>query len=145
MGSDMIGAGISAIGDLRASFAQNEKKLSTYYAAIDDDRFPVERGYLLDDDDLVRRDVIMQLMCNFHLEVAEIERRHDIDFTSYFATELDDLTAPDGPMEHGFIEVDPQRLVVVGNGKLFVRNLCMVFDRYLRRRPNDRPGFSRTV
>jgi oxygen-independent coproporphyrinogen-3 oxidase len=145
MGTDMLGVGVSAIGDVRGSFAQNVKKLSAYYRALDGGAFPVEKGYLLDDDDRIRREVITRLMCNFHLSRTEIEERFGIDFGSYFAPELAELRAADGPVEHGFLEIHPDRLEVVGNGMLFIRNICMVFDRYLKEKRGDRPVFSRTV
>jgi oxygen-independent coproporphyrinogen-3 oxidase len=145
IGSDMVGVGVSAIGDVRSSFAQNEKKLSTYYEALDAGRFPIERGYVLDADDRIRREVIRQLMCNAWLDRADIERRFGIDFGRYFADELAELSAPDGPAAHGFVEVGPEHLAVVGDGRLFLRNVCMTFDRYLRRKDPSARMFSRTV
>ena len=145
MGSDMVGVGTSAIGDVAHSFAQNEKKLSTYYAALDAGRFPVERGYALDRDDRIRQEVITRIMCNFHLDRGEIEREFGIDFGEYFARELSELSAADGPVAHGFLEIHPDRLEVVGAGRLFVRNICMTFDRYLRDKQLDKPVFSRTI
>jgi oxygen-independent coproporphyrinogen-3 oxidase len=144
-GGDMLGVGTSAIGDVQGGLAQNTKKLSTYGEAIRSGRFPIERGVLLDEDDRIRRDVITRLMCNLRLEIGEVESRFDIDFADYFAAELDELRAPGGPVEHGFVEVEPGRLAIVGNGALFVRNVCMVFDRYLRREEPGAPRFSRTV
>jgi oxygen-independent coproporphyrinogen III oxidase len=143
--SDMVGAGISAIGDVGGAFAQNTKKLSTYYATLDRERFPIERGYPLDADDLVRRFVIAEIMCNLRLHVAEVERRFGIDFARYFEAELRELRAAGGPVEDGLLEVDPDRLQVTPRGRLLVRNVCMTFDRYLRAKTADRPVFSRTV
>ena len=145
MGSDMVGVGLSAIGDVRGSFAQNCKKLSTYYRDLDAGRFPVVRGYVLDDDDKIRRAVITRLMCNFHLDRREIEDGFGIDFDAYFATELEELRAPAGPVEHGFVSIHGDGLDVTENGRLFIRNVCMVFDRYLRAKRDDKPIFSRTV
>ncbi len=145
MGTDMIGVGVSAIGDIRGCYAQNVKKLSTYYRALDEGKLPIERGYRLDRDDLIRRHVISRIMCNFHLDRDEVEARFGIDFADYFATELAALTAPDGPVRHGFLELRPESLEVVGNGRLFVRNIAMVFDRHLRGKKGDKPIFSRTV
>jgi oxygen-independent coproporphyrinogen-3 oxidase len=145
MGTDMVGVGVSSIGDVRASFAQNVKKLSTYYAALDDGRFPVERGYLLSQDDLLRREVITRLMCNFFLDRGEVERQFKIEFGSYFATELSELAEQDGPVDHGFLKMDDDHLQVVGDGRLFIRNICMVFDRYLRTKKPGQKMFSRTV
>jgi oxygen-independent coproporphyrinogen-3 oxidase len=145
MGSDMLGLGVSAIGDVSNSFAQNEKKLSRYYAALDQNKFPIERGYLLDQDDLIRRHVITTMMCNFYVDRREVERKFGIDFERYFSTELGELQIADGPVDHGFLEVHPDRLEVLGDGRLFVRNIAMVFDRYLRTKQDSKPVFSRTV
>jgi oxygen-independent coproporphyrinogen-3 oxidase len=127
------------------SFAQNVKKLSQYYAALEEGRFPIERGYALDEDDKLRRDVITRLMCTFHLDIPEIEERHRINFQRYFAQDLAALTGPDGPVSHGFLEIHRDHLEVVGDGRLFVRNVCMAFDRYLRAKNLEKPTFSRTV
>ncbi|HUC42786.1 MAG TPA: oxygen-independent coproporphyrinogen III oxidase [Candidatus Sulfotelmatobacter sp.] len=145
MGSDMVAVGISGIGDVRGAFAQNEKKLSRYYEILDSGRFPVERGYALDADDRIRRETITRLMCNLWLDTGEIEREFSIDFASYFAAELAELTRPDGPVEHGFVAVEPGHLEVTGLGRFFVRNVAMSFDRYLKSRSGDKPVFSRTV
>jgi oxygen-independent coproporphyrinogen III oxidase len=143
--TDMVGAGVSAIGDVGGAFAQNTKKLSTYYATLDRDRFPVERGYPLDGDDQVRRFVITELMCNLGLDVGRVEQRFGIEFSRYFATELGELAAEGGPVADGLVEVRPDRVQVTARGRLLVRNVCMTFDRYLRRKSADRPVFSRTV
>ena len=141
--TDLIGAGITAIGDVRGAFAQNVKKLSSYYAAIDAGSFPIERGLALTPDDQIRRTVITQLMCNFDVDVEAIEGRFGISFRSYFAPELAALAA--GPAAHGFVAIRPDRLEVTTRGRLFVRNICMAFDAYLGSKPQARPAFSRTV
>jgi oxygen-independent coproporphyrinogen-3 oxidase len=141
--SDMVGAGISAIGDVGGAFAQNTKKLSTYYATLDRERLPIERGYPLDEDDLVRRFVITEIMCNLRLDVPALERRFGIEFSRYFERELRELR--EGPLKDGLLELEPDRLEVTARGRLLVRNVCMTFDRYLRAKTADRPVFSRTV
>jgi oxygen-independent coproporphyrinogen-3 oxidase len=143
--TDMIGAGVSAIGDVQGAFAQNVKKLSTYYQALDEDRFPIERGYALDADDRLRRHVITELMCNFTLDCRDVEARFGIRFAEYFAPELAELVADDGPAADGLVTVREDRLEVLPRGRLLVRNVCMTFDRYLRARQGDRPVFSRTI
>ena len=140
--SDMIGLGVSSIGDLAGAYAQNHKKLSRYYEAIDAGVPPVERGYLLSEDDRIRRDVITRLMCNFHLDRAAVEKAHGIDFASYFA---DEVAALAEPVSHGFVELTGDTIDVVGAGRLFIRNVCMIFDVHTRRRKGERPMFSRTV
>lgn len=143
--TDMLGVGVSAIGDVRGAFAQNTKKLSVYYATLDTGLFPVERGYVLDADDHIRRHVITQIMCNFHLDTRAVETTFGISFPDYFAVELEELAAPSGPVAHGFLEIGPGSLQVLPKGRLFVRNICMSFDRYLRAKPPDKPMFSRTI
>ena len=141
--TDMVGAGVSAIGDVRGAFAQNVKKLSTYYEALDAGRFPIERGYRLDADDRLRRAVITELMCNFRVRREEIERRFDLAFVPYFSRELDELSA--GPAADGFVTIGDSGLEVTPRGRLFVRNVAMVFDRHLREKSTERPVFSRTI
>lgn len=140
---DLIGAGVSAIGEVAGAFAQNVKKLSTYYAAIDAGRFPIERGYVLDADDRLRRDVIAGLMCRFRVDRADIERRHGIDFETYFREEIAEL---DGmPAADGLVTRDADGITVTPAGRLLVRNLAMIFDRHLRERRQSDPVFSRTI
>jgi oxygen-independent coproporphyrinogen-3 oxidase len=141
---DSVAVGISAIGDVRGAFAQNHKTLARYYQAIDAGRFPIERGYALSDDDTLRRHVITELMCNFHVSRSVVERKFEIDFGAYFAKELALLRADHGPIADGLLEVDDAALTVTPRGRLFVRNVCMAFDRYLGSH-EGRPVFSRTI
>jgi oxygen-independent coproporphyrinogen-3 oxidase len=145
MGTDMVAAGVSGIGDVRGAFAQNEKKLSGYYEALDQGRFPVERGYALNRDDLIRRDLITRLMCNLWVDTTALEREFGIVFPDYFAPELSALNADDGPVAEGFVSIAPGHIEIVGLGRFFVRNVAMVFDRYLLGRSGGKPVFSRTV
>ncbi|MGD8397085.1 MAG: coproporphyrinogen III oxidase, partial [Candidatus Eiseniibacteriota bacterium] len=144
-GTDMVGLGISAIGDVQGSYAQNQRKLSRYYEALDAARFPIERGYLLAQDDRIRREVITRIMCNFVVEAAEVEERFGIHFNRYFADEIERLRAADGPVSHGFLAVHGDRLEVLPPGRLFVRNIAMVFDAHLRTKDPEANLFSRTV
>ena len=105
---DMVAVGVSGIGDVQGLFVQNTKKLTEYYEALDAGRFPTERGYVLDDDDAVRRHVITSLMCNGHLDVREVEARFGVAFAEYFAAELAELTAPGSPQADGLVEVGAQ-------------------------------------
>ena len=141
---DCVAVGISAIGDVRGAFAQNYKTLARYYQAIDAGTFPIERGYALSDDDKVRRHVITELMCNFHVSRKVVEKTFRINFGAYFAKELTALAAADGPAGDGLIEIDDEALTVTTRGRLFVRNVCMTFDRYLKSH-EGRPVFSRTI
>ena len=141
---DMVGVGLSAIGDVCGAFAQNVKKLPPYYAAIDEGRFPIDRGYLLTDDDRIRRSVITELMCNFFVGRVATETRFGINFQEYFAPELAALAAEGGPVSDGFLRISPEGLEVTHDGRLFVRTICMHFDRYLPRHTGQ-TVFSRTI
>jgi oxygen-independent coproporphyrinogen-3 oxidase len=141
---DMVGVGLSAIGDVTGAFAQNVKKLPAYYKAIDAGRFPIERGYIQTDDDTIRRQVITELMCNFFVDRTAVEKKFGINFDRYFSSELETLMAPGGPISDGFLRIRPHGLEVSDDGRLFVRTICMHFDRYLRLHAN-RPTFSRTI
>lgn len=140
--SDMIAVGVSGIGEVQGAFFQNRKKLSTYYQALDSGGLPVARGYRLDDDDKVRQYVIQQIMCNFWVSRDEVKRRFGVDFDSYFRRSLDSLREV---RDAGFVEVTDEGLRVTDEGRLFVRNICMAFDRYLETKAAEKPVFSRTV
>ena len=144
---DMIGCGASSIGDVEGGFFQNEKKLVRYQKAIEAGQLPIEKGLISSADDRLRRYVITALMCAFRLDFADVETRFGIDFRSTFAQELEELRALE---DDGLVVLGDDRIDVVGAGRLFVRNVCMVFDAYLRQRlaeseASARPRFSRTV
>jgi len=140
---DSVGFGVSAIGDLGGAFAQNTKKLNRYKDALDSRLPPIERGFERSKDDEIRRDVIQSLMCNFFLDIRAIERAHRIEFASYFADPLRELDQ--GPGSNGFLTRTPEAIEVTPQGRLFVRNICMVFDAYLKSHEGGKQVFSRTV
>ncbi|HEX9730260.1 MAG TPA: oxygen-independent coproporphyrinogen III oxidase [Gemmatimonadales bacterium] len=140
--SDMVAFGISGIGDVQHNYFQNEKKLSTYYDTLDAGELPVARGYRLDPDDRVRRYVITQLMCNFRIAKADVERRFALEFDGYFEQATTRLAEP---LAAGFVELTDDAVTVTPSGRLFVRNICMAFDKYLDKPSTERPVFSRTV
>lgn len=140
--STMIGFGVSAISDLEGGYFQNCKKLSTYYEAMNAGRLPVERGCLLDEDDRLRRQVIMNLMCNFRVEKEAISKRFAIDFDTYFGSSISRLAELENAE---FLRNSEEAVEVLGAGKLFVRNAAMAFDRYLEAKREAKPAFSRTV
>lgn len=141
---DVIGLGISAIGDLRGAYVQNAKKLSRYTEELAAGRLPVERGVLLRGEDELRRAVISELMCNFRVDKRAIERRFGVAFDSVFAVDLERLRPL---VDEGLARVDGDSLGATPIGELFVRNLAMCFDTYWREKHEggDRPVFSRTV
>ena len=140
---DMVGLGVSAIGQVSGAYAQNHKKLSDYYADLDAGRLPVERGYALSADDRLRADVIQSLMCAFTVDTAALENRYGVSFHRYFGAELRELSAL---AAEGMAEITPERIRVTPLGELFVRNLAMCFDKYLAAaQQSAKPRFSRTV
>jgi oxygen-independent coproporphyrinogen-3 oxidase len=138
-GNDLVGLGLSAIGDLDGTFFQSQRKLHAYERAAAEGGLATERGYAPTPDDRLRRHVITELMCNFRLDRADVERRFGIRFDEAFARELEELR----PLaEDGLVQVDAQGVTV--RERLFVRNVCMIFDAYLGRH-RGRPRWSRTV
>jgi oxygen-independent coproporphyrinogen III oxidase len=137
---DLIGIGASSIGKVGDVYAQNARDLVDYSDAIDSGRLAIARGIRLSADDIVRRDVIMRVMCGGSLVFAEIERAHGIDFPTTFADELARL-APFA--DDGLIEITRDALRVLPAGRMLVRNVASVFDRYLGQATLQR--FSRTI
>ena len=126
---DLLAFGISAIGKVGPTYSQNVKTLDEYYDLLDSGILPVYRGIELNADDLLRRSIIQSLMCHFELSIESIEIAHLIDFRQYFATELDDL---DEMVDAGLVRVDDKWITVLPQGRMLVRAISMVFDRYLR-------------
>lgn len=139
--SEMISFGTSAIGEIGGAYAQNEVKLSRYFKAIDGGQLPTARGFFLSKDDVIRRWLIRRLMCDFYLDIAELKRRFDVDYAEYFAAEEEDLAEF---YAENFVGKDGDNLVVLPLGQIFVRNVAMVFDTYLKK-PEGHKRFSRTV
>ena len=137
---DLIGLGATSIGQVGDSYSQNRKELEEYYASIDAGHLPVYRGYHLNADDKLRRAVITDLICHFELNKAKVEQAYGIVFDDYFATELNDLAGMQGD---GLVQLSAERIIVQDAGKLLIRNICMVFDRYLREKQNQR--FSKVI
>ncbi len=125
---DLVALGVTSIGMVGDTYAQNMRTLDEYYACIDAGRLAIFRGIELNRDDLLRRAVISQLICNFTLDTGRVAAEWSIDFGAYFSSELDRVAAmvDDGlvTISDGVIEVQPP-------GRLLIRNICMVFDRYL--------------
>ncbi len=137
---DLIGFGMTSIGMVGDCYSQNQKTTEDYYTAVDAGRLPIMRGIVLDSDDKLRRAVITQLICHFVLDFSVIERAHDIDFAQYFSLELADLKIM---QQDGLLDMDATSLQVRPAGKLLIRNICMVFDRYLRDKQQHR--FSKVI
>jgi oxygen-independent coproporphyrinogen-3 oxidase len=126
---DLIALGITAIGKVGDTYSQNVKTLDEYYSLVDAGKLPVFRGIQLDADDLLRREAITQLICHFQLSMSRIAGQFAIDFPSYFSTELRELQAM---ADDGLVAIEEDLIRVLPAGRLLIRNVCMVFDRYLR-------------
>lgn len=126
---DMIGLGVSSIGRVGATYSQNAKTLEEYYDFLDQGQFPIVRGLALSRDDLVRRAVIMALMCQGRLSYESIELAYLVNFKEYFAKELETMAAQ---AEQGLVVMEDSGIQVTTKGWFFVRAVAMVFDRYLQ-------------
>jgi len=138
---DLIALGVSSIGRIGATYSQNAKTLEDYYDHLDQGRFPVERGLALSRDDLVRRSVIMALMCQGQLQFESIELSHLLEFSSYFAKEM---VALQSLAEQGLVVLDDFGIQVTPQGWFFVRAVAMVFDRHLQA-DRTRAQFSKII
>ncbi|HJW26099.1 MAG TPA: oxygen-independent coproporphyrinogen III oxidase [Rhodocyclaceae bacterium] len=126
---DMLSFGISSISKVGPTYSQNVKTLDEYYDRLDAGILPVFRGIELNADDILRRSIIQALMCHFELSIESIESAHLINFKEYFAAELGDLKEME---QAGLVRVDKDWISVLPPGRMLVRAISMVFDRYLR-------------
>lgn len=141
-GLNLIALGMSSISMLSSLYVQNHKTLGEYYQALDAGCLPTFRGVELTADDRLRREVIVELMCNFILRKAQIEARYGIVFDEYFGDALHQLQpfAADG-----LIHLGEDQVTVTSTGRLLIRNIVMNFDAYLQKKVDSKPHFSRTV
>jgi len=136
---DLLAFGVSSIGNVGNTFSQNVKTLDEYYAAIEKNTLPIERGLVLNRDDVIRQDVITQLICQFALNFNQIDQAWRIQSSDYFAHEL---IALEQMQKDGLLVLSEDGLQVTQPGRLLIRNICMVFDRYL---PEAQHRFSRAI
>lgn len=142
-GCDLYALGMSSISSLPDVYAQNWSDLLHYYEAIDSGKWPTMRGFRLSREDLLRREVISRILCHCVLIKSEIEAKFGIDFDSHFRSELEQLKALE---QDGLVKLLPDRINIIGLGRVFIRNVAMVFDAYLSEQMNRqaRP-FSKTL
>ncbi|HLF97298.1 MAG TPA: oxygen-independent coproporphyrinogen III oxidase [Methylococcaceae bacterium] len=139
---DIVGMGVSSIGRVGNSYSQNEREIDDYQRRVDSEGLAVFRGITLTPDDELRRAVINQLICHFELNPADFEARYRIDFAVYFALELRELAVMQAD---GLLAVDANGIRVLPPGRLLIRNICMVFDSYLRVGSNEKARFSKVI
>ena len=126
---DLIGIGVSAISKIGPTYSQNYRTLDDYYDKLDMNTLPIMRGLELKQDDLLRRSIINGLMCHFELSIESIEIAYLVEFDRYFAQEIVELKTL---QDLGLLKLDPQWITITPKGRLLIRNVCMVFDKYLR-------------
>ncbi len=136
---DLVGLGITSIGRVADSYIQNVKDLESYSLRVSQNQLPVFKGLVLTADDKLRRSVISQLICHFELNFSDIEQQFKIDFKQHFSSELDALLAM---QDDGLVELSSEKIKVLPGGRLLIRNVCMVFDRYLSQK---QPQFSKVI
>jgi oxygen-independent coproporphyrinogen-3 oxidase len=137
---DLVALGITSIGKVADSYSQNIKTIKEYTQVIESDHLPVYRGIALSQDDILRREVINQLICHFELCFKDIENAFSIDFSDYFADELKQIKEMESD---SLLELTNDKITVLPEGKLLIRNICMVFDVYLKKNKEQR--FSKVI
>lgn len=130
----MLSFGVSSIGFVGNSYYQNSKDLESYYNFINDKKLPILRGITLDNDDILRREIISQVMCQFSLDYGAVAKKYQLDFDRYFADELLDLAEC---AKLGLIEFTSTGFDVTNKGRFLIRNVAKVFDKYLRKHQNS--------
>lgn len=140
-GADLYAMGITSISQLKNVYAQNYKTEKEYYSALDNEKLPTAKGYQLTEDDHLRREVIMKLMCDFELNFTSIEQQFKIDFKTYFAWGLNNLKEMEAD---DLVEISDSGIKVKNMGRMLIRNIAINFDGYIERK-EDKAKYSRTV
>ncbi len=141
-GADLIGVGLTSIGEGADSYNQNFKVMAEYEEAINSGRLPFERGVVLNADDQIRQYVIMELMSNFKIDIERFNKLFDVDFVTYFADALEELK----PFaEDDLLTMDDKSIVCSETGTLLIRNIAMPFDAYMHQHKASKKTFSKTV
>ncbi|MEQ9561203.1 MAG: coproporphyrinogen III oxidase, partial [Woeseiaceae bacterium] len=137
---DLVGLGVSAIGSIGNAYSQNSTSTIEYEAILGRNQLPVKRGIAVDEDDQLRARVIQQLMCYDELDFARFRSEHNIDFAAYFS---DELLRLEPLKQDGLVELDEKRIAITPAGRLLLRSIAMVFDRYIATAHSER--FSRAI
>ncbi len=127
--ADLVAIGVSSIGFICDTYCQNSSNFDDYREKILAGQLPIVRGLVMTDEDKLRRQVITQLICHFHLDMKEVEKQWDIRFREHFSQELQELETM---VKDGLVTVDENSIHVEAKGRLLIRNICMVFDEYLK-------------
>ncbi len=138
---DLVGLGVSSISSIGNVFSQNSVTTLEYESLVESGKLPVRKGVVVDADDQLRADVIQSLMCYDELLFDEFDAKHDIDFRQYFAAEIERFTPLSGD---GLVELSENGIRITPKGRLLLRNIAMIFDRYINDAENDN-RFSRAI
>ncbi|QCD44639.1 oxygen-independent coproporphyrinogen III oxidase [Campylobacter mucosalis] len=139
-GADLIGIGVTSIGEGTRHYAQNHKDLDEYEKAIDSGILPYSKGILLNDEDLLRKNIIMSLMANFKLDIKDIEQKFGISFKQHFKDSLEDIK-----VLSDFVDISDDRILVNETGTMLIRNIAMCFDEYMAKFKDSKNSFSKTI
>ncbi len=140
-GTDLYAMGITSISQVGDVYAQNVKTETEYFEKLNNNEIPTFKGYRLNDDDKLRKEVITRIMCDFQLDFAKIERQFKIDFEKYFAWGLENIKEM---IDDGLVEINNGKLTVNEMGRLLIRNVAMNFDGFIERKM-DKARYSRTI
>ncbi len=127
--TDLVAIGVSSIGSISDSYSQNSSNIDDYREMVTAGKLPIVRGLVMTNDDRLRKQVINQLICHFELDIKKFEAEWEIDFKQYFKSEMKKL---DSMVEDGLVAVDDEMITVETRGRLLIRNICMVFDSYMK-------------
>ena len=141
-GADLIGVGLTSIGEGKDYYVQNFKDMKEYEAAIDAGKLPVHRGIKLTEDDVLRNFVIMELMSNFSLNITRVEKEFGINFKEYFADGLEQLQEF---VDADLITITDKKIKANSTGAMLIRNISMAFDAYMKKNSSNEKRFSRTI
>lgn len=139
---DLIGIGVSSIGKVGNNYIQNQKDINLYYESLNENKLPIMRGIKLNEDDLLRRSIIQSLMCKFHLSILYYEEKYYIDFNNYFADEIKELKIFENL---DLIKFDESSIWITNKGRFLIRNIAMIFDKYLRNKQKSNAIYSKTI
>jgi oxygen-independent coproporphyrinogen-3 oxidase len=140
-GADLIGFGLTSISETKKAYFQNYKDLKSYEKAIDEGKLPVFRGVILNEEDLIRKYVIMEMMANFSFDIERFEKTFGIDFEEKFEEELKEL---EEFIKEGLLEITPKKISVNKTGTLLIRNIVLPFDEYFKKMKNQKV-FSKSI
>ena len=141
-GATLVGVGLTSIGEGVDYYVQNYKDMRDYERSIEEGRLPIYKGIELNDDDILRKSVIMELMANFKLDILRVEREFNINFNDYFADAIEALREFE---EAKLLKISDEKIEVSKTGSLLIRNISMPFDAYLNKIPEDKRRFSKTI